>query len=99
MFHVGDIVICVDDAPKKGPIGPLVPIHELIRKGRLYRVNYIGRSSWGKPQLGLEGVTLPHPMRGFAVYRFRKIRPADEEFAVKLSRPIETRSRNLELCG
>ena len=86
MFAVGDVVVCVDNAPKKGPIRPIVPIHELIQKGRVYRINFIGRARFGSLTLGLEEVELPPPMMGFAPYRFRRISPADKEFSALLKR-------------
>jgi hypothetical protein len=97
VFEVGDLVVCVDDKPTKGPIAAIVPIHSLIRVGRVYRINYVGLTSLGKVTLGLEGVILPHPMKGFAPYRFRKISPADDEFSLSLERAVGDASRESEL--
>ena len=86
MFGVGDLVVCVDDGPKAGPIAAIVPINHLIRRGRVYRIDFIGKSWLGKPLIGLEGVTLPPPMMGFAPYRFRKVQPADAGFQALVQR-------------
>jgi hypothetical protein len=97
MFEVGDLVVCVDDQPKKGQIRALVPIHHLIKRGHVYRVDYVGRApSSGKVTVGLEGVSLPAPMVGFAPYRFRKIRPSDNEFSRLLARSVGRFKRELE---
>ncbi|WP_143271661.1 hypothetical protein [Bradyrhizobium mercantei] len=90
MFDVGDLVVCIDNGPKKGPIPPIVPIHHLLRKGRVYRVNFIGTSRRGTPTVGLAGVALPPPMIGFEPYRFRKIDPAEPEF-IEMMRSLRTR--------
>jgi len=90
VFDVGDLVVCIDNASKKGAIGPIVPIHHLLRKGRIYRVNFIGTSRMGSLTVGLEGVALPPPMKGFAPYRFRRIDPADPEF-IEMIRGLRTR--------
>jgi hypothetical protein len=103
MFSVGDLVVCIDNKPKKGAIGAIVPIHELIREGRVYRIDFIGRSRFGKLTLGLLGIELPPPMMGFAPYRFRKVKPADPDFvaAVRSLDPKTTRApqRTLDPVG
>jgi hypothetical protein len=90
VFDVGDLVVCIDNGPKKGWIRPIIPIHHLLHKGRIYRVNFIGTSSWGKPTVGLQGVALPPPMMGFDPDRFRRIDPAEPEF-IEMIRGLRTR--------
>ena len=41
MFQPGDLALCIDDTPKKGPIAAIVPIHHLIRSGRR-RILFLG---------------------------------------------------------
>jgi hypothetical protein len=90
VFDVGDLVVCIDNAPKKGRNPPIVPIHHLLRRGRIYRVDFIGTTRWGNPTVGLEGVALPPPMMGFGPYRFRRIGPAEPEF-IEMMRGLRTR--------
>ena len=90
MFDVGDLVVCIDNAPKKGVIRPIVPVHHLLHRGRIYRVNFIGTNRLGNPTVGLEGVALPPPMMGFEPYRFRRIDPAESEF-IEMMRGLRTR--------
>ena len=99
MFQSGDLVLCIDDSPKKGPIAAIVPIHHLIRRGRVYRVASVGRSRFGKLLLGIEGIDLPPPMLGFAPYRFRKIKPADDDFGELLGRMKAPLPAELEPVG
>jgi hypothetical protein len=80
MFSAGDLVACIDNEPKKGLIRAIVPIHHLLTRGRIYRVESVNLTRFGTPTLALVGVPLPKPMRGFEPYRFRKIMPADGEF-------------------
>ncbi len=80
MFSAGDLVVCIDNGPKRGLIRAIVPIHHLLTRGRVCRIERVNRTRFGTPTLALVGVPLPTPMRGFEPYRFRKIMPADEEF-------------------
>ncbi|WP_300592317.1 hypothetical protein [Erythrobacter sp.] len=87
MFEVGDKVVCVDAKPKRGLVGPLVPVHHLLREGQVYTIAAITYSTnqtsyaTGRKTLAfvpsgilkLAGLTLPHPMTGFSAYRFRKV--------------------------
>lgn len=81
MFSVGDVVVCVDAGPKRGDLPrPRVAIHHLIERGRIYRVSEAGLSVLGTPMVALAGVAVPNGMRGFAAYRFRKVKPASKSF-------------------
>ncbi|TAD83671.1 MAG: hypothetical protein EAY70_01935 [Sphingomonadales bacterium] len=89
MFDIGDKVVCVDAGPKKGRIGPIVPVHHLLREGRVYTVADLSYSTNQRnrltgettlvfkttPLVALAEVQLPPPMKGFESYRFRKIEP------------------------
>lgn len=92
MFNVGDRVVCVDAGPKKGDVGPIVPIHDLLREGAIYTVAGISYSTsmvnrltgevieaafLPHGTLALAEVTPPPPMKGFSPYRFRKIDPPE----------------------
>ncbi|MTV14401.1 MULTISPECIES: hypothetical protein [Bradyrhizobium] len=90
MFDVGDLVVCIDNGPKKGAIGPVVPIHHLLHKERIYRVNFIGTTWTGRLTVGLAGIALHPPMIGFEPYRFRKLDPAEPEF-IEMIRSLRTR--------
>jgi len=90
LLDVGDLVVCIDNAPKKGVIPPIVPVHHLLHRGRIYRVNLMGTTRLGNPTVGLEGVALPPPMMGFEPYRFRRIDPAEPEF-IEMMRGLHTR--------
>jgi hypothetical protein len=89
VFDVGDLVVCIDNGPKKGAVPPIVPVHHLLHRGRIYRVNFIGTTRLGNPTVGLDGIVLPFPMKGFDPYRFRRIDPADDEF-VEMMRALRT---------
>jgi hypothetical protein len=66
-----------------------VRIHHLLYGGRVYRVNFIGTTRWGKLTVGLKGVALPPPMMGFEPYRFRRIDPAESGF-IEMMRDLRT---------
>ena len=87
MFYVGERVVCIDNGPKKGSIGAIIPVNHLLELGRIYRISGINFPAFvlnrvtgetaphfdGSMDLTLEGVQMPPPMRGFATYRFRKL--------------------------
>jgi hypothetical protein len=89
MFDIGDKVVCVDAGPKKGCIGPIVPVHHLLREGAVYTVAGLSYSveqrdnltgEWStvflpRPTVMLAEVVPTPPMKGFGAYRFRKIEP------------------------
>ena len=93
MFDIGDKVVCVDAGPKKGRIGPIVPIHHLLQEGRVYTVVDLHYSTNQRnfltgettlvfkttPSVALAEVQLEPPMKGFEAYRFRKIEPPETE--------------------
>jgi hypothetical protein len=89
MIDIGDEVVCVDAGPKKGCIGPIVPVHHLLQEGRVYTVADLFYSTQQvnrltgevtlmfkeAPLVALAEVQLPPPMQGFEAYRFRKVEP------------------------
>ncbi len=87
MFDIGEDVVCVDNRPKRGDFGAIVPVHQLLEVGRIYRItgfhwpimarNMITGEEIIKfdpsVSLVLHGIVLPPPMGGFSAYRFRKL--------------------------
>jgi hypothetical protein len=105
MFDIGDKVVCVDAGPKKGCIGPIVPVHHLLREGAVYTVAGLSYSveqrdnltgEWStvflpRPTVMLAEVVPTPPMKGFGAYRFRKIEPPEAPFAKRqVSKDLET---------
>lgn len=85
-FKVGDVVVCVDVAPRGN-----WPVHNKnlseLKIGAMYRVDWTGRSRQGVPAVLLSGV--PFDSRdgryaGFDAKRFRKLRKADDSFIRQL---------------
>jgi hypothetical protein len=70
-FKAGQLVVCVDDSPRKG-------LQATVTKGRIYTIAevFLGRRD-GLPGLILEGVKAPGTYRGFEPGRFRPCRPTD----------------------
>ena len=79
MIGVGDVVVCVDDAPNS-----YWPALKLLEKGRLYRVTavqVVGEGpDAGKVGFVLKGVPLSPRGGGCNARRFRKVLPADPAF-------------------
>ncbi len=74
----GDAVLCTVGAPLGSP--PPTPTNPFshLRQGRVYRVRELVRTG-GETGLRLSGVA-DHPVSGFRVSAFRKIRPAEPDF-------------------
>jgi len=84
MFAVGDVVVCVDDAPRT--FGRVLGMARGLKNGRLYRVLGIGVCSIsGTPKLYLSGIARH---TGAAADRFRPLRKASADFTVLLRQPV-----------
>ena len=104
MFEVGMSVVCVDAGPKKEKVGPVIPIHHLLREGAIYTVDAIFYSTREHNRLtgqislklltdgstlALREVSVPAPMQGFASYRFRPYEPLPPRGEI-IQRELET---------
>lgn len=92
-IQAGDVVVCVDDGPD-----PTVPLGRpciLIKARNHYRVERVWVSTHYQTAikyvvLKLAGVPSETVSGGYGVWRFRKVKPATEEFTarIKAIRPI-----------
>lgn len=74
-FQIGDLVCCVSTDPWLG-VGTRL---RSIRRGGIYRVSGAWSDSDGQI-ITLDGVVADTILGGFDFSRFRKIRPADDQF-------------------
>lgn len=83
-IRVGDVVVCVDLAPRKdNNPGHLIELRKL-REGAVYRVSEAGVSNKGTPFIRLTGIQNTRDpsggLRSFRLDRFRKVQKADDAF-------------------
>jgi hypothetical protein len=81
-WQVGDLVVCVDAAPKPWNDIPQLAALKRLEIGRTYRVSAIGLvGSWSGPTIMLHGCTstYDHLGMGWTASRFRKIRPDERK--------------------
>lgn len=72
-FHVGQLVVCVDDRPRRGSVVYHLPVP--LRRGTVYTIIDTGVSNKGAPIVRI-AEALPHKgSSGFFADRFR---PVDE---------------------
>jgi hypothetical protein len=91
-IQAGDVVVCVDAGPHRSGGGPC----RFIKRSNLYRVDRLwffddyAYPSW---VVTLVGVPTDTSSGGYGLWRFRKVKPATEEFTarIKAVRPIKQR--------
>lgn len=90
-FAPGDVVVCVDAAPRKNGPGHVAACRQL-RVGRAYRVIGLGLSKRSSYSLILHGLRARFHEAGYGFFpdRFRKIRPADDQFIrqIRATKPM-----------
>ena len=92
-FKVGDVVVCVDIAPREGSGPANIAALENLRAGRTYRISLLGYDYTVGPYVKLHGVE-DNPLknkivRGFRCDRFRHLPKADEQFTEQMRRITE----------
>jgi hypothetical protein len=90
-WQVGDLAVCVDNAPRSTTAPG---IQYRLECGRVYRVSALRQARSGKLNLFMEGVAYPFGI-GNGAFRFRKIRPdqheaCEPEFVTLLKRTKRT---------
>lgn len=79
MFHVGQLVVCIDD---KEPVHPLATpgCMDGLTAGRIYTVRELSGPTWldGRPTIKLEEI-VREPDDGYWAHRFRPVRDTSIE--------------------
>jgi hypothetical protein len=97
-IQAGDRVVCVDVSDADGPSALRRKALSRLTLGRAYRVTQVGSAHLIEgPAIGLAGVRnsdlLPEWRDLWRAHRFRKIRPAEDEFTslIRKMKPVKAK--------